>query len=156
MARTRANCDGAVRSGVMPVLRPTVPIALAASKARASKEKAAGSSQAVSHKASRPCSTKMSEQIRTERRMMPAGMRRPRMTTSRWPRIRTIIAARKIQAVVVFMPPAVPPGAPPSSISGIIVSSVIRRASPRSTIEKPAVRVVLPWNRASTARCGAE
>ena len=79
-------------------------------------------------------------------------MRRLKSRGSFLRRITATAFERSTATVVVFTPPAVEPGAPPTSISTTVMArlALVRRF--RSTVLNPAVRGVTAWNRAARAR----
>ena len=112
-----------------------------------------------------PSSRVIASTNRAEARVTPTArstnsgaIKRRWITTSvRFSRVERV-APISTAKVVVLMPPPVPPGLAPTNIRAIISS---RPASERVVIErgtvlKPAVRVVIDWNRVTWRRCHSD
>ena len=86
------------------------------------------------------------------------GIRRLRITTSLRPSKVDLVAPISRAKVVVLMPPPVPPGLAPMNISTITSSSPASEtvSTDRGTVLKPAVRVVIDWNRVTCRRCHSD
>ena len=75
-------------------------------------------------------------------RTVSSGMRRPKKCVCFLRRKTETAVETSTASVVVFMPPAVEPGEPPTSISRMTMARPVSLMSVRSAVLKPAVRGV--------------
>ena len=95
--------------------------------------------------------TKMASAWRT----VSSGMRRDWHSTSPRMRRTETIAMSSAKAVVVLMPPAVDPGAPPVIIKRTMMQRLPSLKSSMSIVLNPAVRVVTDWKSACQPLIGS-
>lgn len=123
-------------SGVIPKERPTVAIAEAVSNkvVRMGRD-----STELMSRAEKMVSPRYSINTQEAVRRVSSSTRRPKHSMDFFLRKVAPMLKRRTASVVVFIPPAVEPVDPPTSIRQIIKSRLVSRRDGRSTVLKPAV-----------------
>ena len=128
-----------VKSGVIPIDKPTVPKAENVSKAIVKK-----SAFSKMLNKSIPVNTIVNDKTMTDSALRAMSRLTFLLNKVRFSRLRISVTTIKTTnaKVVVLIPPAVPPGEPPINIKAIIINCVAGYNTAMFNVEKPAVRNV--------------